>query len=1618
MRKSTLFAIFIAFCAASSLADEYDYTLSASIYNRYTGKYDASVGTVKFNNKKLSETIGSNETFSGTIEASSNNDEYYFLGWVKKQGATHCNIANNSSDETKIEVVGDCQLEAIFDKPIATIIAKEGGSVDKTSITTTSGTRKNIRAYADTEKGYSFYRWRYASNIDKNYCTITDTTSSSTQVQINGHCSIYAVFQIEDWIKIVRDPEEGGSCSRYQIPQFDPCYATEEGCSWNCTANEGYRKDGEGVITSGPCHWEGKYLKRDYTGPCTITYYFIKGGFIDITEGEGGKATPHGMQVDLGTKSSSISAYPNEGYKFSSWTFVSGSSNCKLSSTTDADITVTVNGDCKIKANFTKLTLDVTAGEGGTVSPENKIVSTAGDSVSIKATPKSDYSFSKWTITSGSSNCSIKNATSASTKVKVSGPCTVKANFVRNYSLEITSTDGGNGTPTSTIVTSGSNVEITATPKSGYFFYTWQSLNDNLCPIKDKLSSKTTVTVKNDCIIVAQFIKKIHVTLRIAYPHEIIKNDIVYHYMDSIVYKDTILGQELAHEIALDSLKGYYLSHYKVTKGTCHVFLSDNNKTITLSPREESTITVYLEPKSTWELGYIGDKRHIFDATFLESYYDDNFKETRLSFPTEKDTWYYMSVSYPDIIITRDYGTDPTYSVEPEIMESDITPQVFSPFSKWIKGDGQTHYISMDIYPGRSNYLNMGISLTKCDSTVLVINSEKTGHTDPSDTLQTITTKSIDVTAFPYTGYVFKDWQTLLNPSSTYPAVYTNYTNPPNVGTVVMRGETHILATFDIDTTIQPILKINSVNADNQPEICMGVTVKAQEREGNIPCIADSNFTLYQDGDTMDFRLTYIGEGDTAAYQLCYDTKDTIMDADIHHIKVSTNFAGKYAADSIQQEKPLWHTVLKINELTYDSLPQLCTSVSISFQESDVNIGWLRDSNFTAALSGTDVPFQMTSEQANYRLCFDAVDSLVNRESREIKISTKFKKFYAADSIKWDESMFRDKDVKDSIVISANSAFTRSTDKFSVSVYTQNFADDIYNPFTNVKVKVSCKATGDVESVTASHKKDGLYVAADIKKNEGAVKSGDGILTCAGNDLIVAEYIDPVYNTITPANIKFGDEIENEYQFYTEDFDELDSTEAFGTSFAFRVTALSTNIGKVDTIPVTLFTDQGDSLKVMAIETGKYTSEFKGRATFSFVTNTQDMKDTTLNAMLDMDSMHNRAVIHAQVGNDRSPTGTRDSLVIRYNFIPADSAEIYDKDLDGRADFVRVHFTKPISNETITIDTVFWSAKKAESRSAVAKKARKVEGDTWIEAPLDAPFDYGVTFLDSTAWKYLNISRKTSSSSQHVPLIDKIGAVPTAAVKHPGERNEDDFMEGDKDIPYDTLVVSISEPMTETKKDAWKKAFQLSTDCNSQNKWNLSLKHEPRISSGGKVWRIIVPHEIDMKVGYCLTMHPDAKYIDGEGNAPGIGGVYITGKDGDNYLYKLRAVPAIAGLKGNKEKWVNPKTRVKETIPDTISCIRTETKQPYKAEIFIYDNEGHMVKTFKFTYGNDGEMEDPLYENKDIATYSGFIHWNQRSDDGRRVSTGVYIWKIHFTFEDGHKEEQIIKTGIRRKSSL
>lgn len=95
-----------------------------------------------------------------------------------------------------------------------------------------------------------------------------------------------------------------------------------------------------------------------------------------------------------------------------------------------------IHGDWKVSAHLPDYTVTVKAGTGGTASGGGVVEK--GSSVGISASPSSGYSFSKWTLTSGTG--SFGNSSSASTSFKPNSNCTVTANFQAKVTQKYTVT--------------------------------------------------------------------------------------------------------------------------------------------------------------------------------------------------------------------------------------------------------------------------------------------------------------------------------------------------------------------------------------------------------------------------------------------------------------------------------------------------------------------------------------------------------------------------------------------------------------------------------------------------------------------------------------------------------------------------------------------------------------------------------------------------------------------------------------------------------------------------------------------------------------------------------------------------------------------------------------------------------------------------------------------------------------------------------------------------------------------------------------------------------------------------------------------------------------------------
>ena len=377
------------------------------------------------------------------------------------------------------------------------------------------------------------------------------------------------------------------------------------------------------------------------------------------------------------------------------------------------------------------------------------------------------------------------------------------------------------------------------------------------------------------------------------------------------------------------------------------------------------------------------------------------------------------------------------------------------------------------------------------------------------------------------------------------------------------------------------------------------------------------------------------------------------------------------------------------------------------------------------------------------------------------------------------------------------------------------------------------------------------------------------------------------------------------------------------------------------------------------------------------------------------------------------PPSPRDSIV--YSLI-ADSAEMYDKDLDGRADFVCVHFKDEREDNITSIDSIFWNSNRGEWRYVPEGTIKQDRSDgTWFGAYINKPYKYGLTKADSAHPPFLAFSTVYSEELENVRLLDRVGAVPARATKFPGKIGLDEYMDPNSEMPPDTLLVTLSEPVINVGDEkGWEKLFRYSESCDDTVSHPFKLKHSPKIRENGQQWMLVLD-DYSVKAGFCLSTDPSATYEDLAGNSMGRGGIKIEGKDGSLYLAEVRPLQAVSGI-GKTPKWIPPDGDEWESLPDSLAAISVKATMPYTAEVYIFDGIASYVTHFKQKFGYDGEMDQSIRGKPGDLFRQGYLHWNKRSDKGRKAGTGVFIWKIFFKFEDGHKETRIVKTGVWRGS--
>jgi uncharacterized protein (TIGR02145 family) len=352
-------------------------------------------------------------------------------------------------------------------------ITAANGSVTKSPDATVydSGTVVTLTPVPSTN--YHFSGWSGA---------LTDTANPST-ITMNGDKSVTAGFVVNspNTFTLTVAASNGTVKKTPDLPQYD----SGSTVGLKAAASTGYRfvnwsGDAAGTIDSATVIMNKvKTVTATFIRTCTLT--------ISSTNGTVTKS-PDAAVYDSGTVVT-LTPVPSTNYHFSGW---SGA----LTDTTNPS-TITMNGDKSVTAGFVAnppntFTLTVAASNGSVKKTPDLPQYDSGSTVGLKATASTGYRFVNW---SGDAAGTTDSTTVVVNKIK-----TVTANFIRTFSLTISSTNGTvTKSPDAAVYDSGTVVTLTPVPSTNYHFSGWSGALTGT-------ANPSTITMNGDKSVTAGFV--------------------------------------------------------------------------------------------------------------------------------------------------------------------------------------------------------------------------------------------------------------------------------------------------------------------------------------------------------------------------------------------------------------------------------------------------------------------------------------------------------------------------------------------------------------------------------------------------------------------------------------------------------------------------------------------------------------------------------------------------------------------------------------------------------------------------------------------------------------------------------------------------------------------------------------------------------------------------------------------------------------------------------------------------------------------------------------------------------------------------------------------------------
>jgi hypothetical protein len=439
--------------------------------------------------------------------------------------------------------------------------------------------------------------------------------------------------------------------------------------------------------------------------------------------------------------------------------------------------------------------------------------------------------------------------------------------------------------------------------------------------------------------------------------------------------------------------------------------------------------------------------------------------------------------------------------------------------------------------------------------------------------------------------------------------------------------------------------------------------------------------------------------------------------------------------------------------------------------------------------------------------------------------------------------------------------------------------------------------------------------------------------------------------------------------------------------------------------------------------------------------------------------------------------GNKATGLAGWSLNPATSAYMKDSDGDGRGDKVYVVFANPVQAPPATVTPVYWNQLLDDPLHAFKGTPRSISIDqTRLNVVIidlsNAPFPKGMTGIPAGVLPpILTLPPDKVFGGQTPAIADSMGPIVTKAEIHPFDGKSID--KNAQALNVDTLWVTVSEKIAARTDGMGLVRMGVAIDGHCSDypgSRPIIPSVRPAADTTGLVYKLLLGGDTGPRplAGDCIYMDVGGAYVDLSGNLPPIHGEILGGNLPPRHIEFLQGYPPVAGLDPNQPsftagngdtrasgqftsqegshwvvEWIPPAdwpagyvpgvsvyTPEKHApndsmksgqdaatnggMPGGIGAVQVVSTAEYVAEVSIFDNLGHWVKSFSQAFGYRGELANVKRRAKNGKGLVSFLVWDLKDAQGSRAANGAYIWKIQFRFKTGKQEVRYVRTGLAR----